>query len=379
MQTGNYKVGGSIPCSIYRGGTSKGIVFKESDLPVDFKIREEVLLEIMGSPDSKQIDGLGGATNQTSKIVIINESNHPNVDLEYTIGQVILDKPKIDWSGNCGNLSSVVGLFAIDEKMILPDEPITTMKLLNTNTNKLINYHIGVKNDSPLIRGNYKVPGVPKMGSKIELEFINPEGSVTNKLLPTGNEKDVIELEEGSKITVSIVDAGNPTVFLNASNLSLKGSEMPEEIENNKKIITRLQEIRGKVAQLLGFVSDWKKAPQLSPSLPKIGFIGNPTDYISYDNKLIDSNEIDFVARLVSSNKIHKSYMVTGAISTAVAAKIEGTIVNDYVKSKTSNTVNIGHPYGIMDVIVNKDKFGRYSVVIGRTARRLMKGEAYLG
>lgn len=217
-----YREAFTIPCSIIRGGTSKGIYFLENSLPAPGPMRDKVILAAFGSPDQRQIDGLGGANSLTSKVCIIGPSNREDADVDYTFGQVSVDKAIVDWKGNCGNLSSGVGIFAINNNLLKPVEPETTVRIYNTNTDKIIHVTYPVRDGRALSNGDYRIPGVPGTGARLIVKFFEPSGSITGKLLPTGNVKDIIEVSGHGRFTVSIVDAGNPVVFLKPNEIGLK-------------------------------------------------------------------------------------------------------------------------------------------------------------
>jgi len=375
-----YKEAFTLPCSIIRGGTSKGIYFLESVIPKDPELRDKAILSAFGSPDIRQIDGLGGANSLTSKVCIIGPSNRDDADVDYTFGQVILDKAKIDWRGNCGNLTSGVGVFAIAQNLLKPVEPHTTVRIYNTNTDKIILVTYPVKDGIVLSEGDFSIPGVPGKGAKLKVDFIEPSGSITGKLLPTGNPKDRIDLGEKGIFEVSIVDAGNPVVFLRAEDLGLKGTELPTEVEGMSQKLALIEEIRSVVAEIIGLVTDRKLATSISPAYPKIGFVTTPKDYINPEGIHIKADEVDLTARLASMQKMHRAYMITGAVCTGAASKIEGTIVNDVIsqRAKKSDTLIIGQPYGPMEVTIEIEDGNIIKEGVFRTARKILDGNVYI-
>lgn len=372
-------------CAIVRGGTSKGVFFADNDLPEDKKTREKVILAAFGSPDIRQIDGLGGASSQASKVMIISPSRRNDADVESTFGQVSIATPLIDWGGNCGNLTAGIGPFAIEQGMVKAEEPSTVVRIYNTNTKKLIIATVPVKNGRPLQHGDYAIPGVPGTGPRISMEFVDPAGSFSGKLLPTGNTKDVIILDDKRKFTVSIVDAANPVIFVNAEELNLKGTELPLELEARKDVMDTLEKIRSVIAEMMGMVKDRNLATKQSPGLPKIGVVSAPKEYTTTGGDKINKEAIDVLGRLLSMQTAHRSYMATGAICTASAAMVKGTLVNEYLpreRKKNSDIIKIAHPYGLMDIGVKwEEKDGRtliISATVGRTARRIMEGWVYI-
>ena len=375
-----YRESFSLPCSIIRGGTSKGVYFLESLLPPEGEQRDKILLAVFGSPDLRQIDGLGGANSLTSKVCIIGAPSVENADVDYTFGQVSVDKAIIDWRGNCGNLTAGVGIFAIEQGLLKVTEPQTTVRIYNTNSKKIIHATYRVKDGKVLSDGDNRIPGGPGTGAKIKIDFFHPSGSITGKLLPTGNPKDVIDLGEKGKFNVSIVDAGNPVVYLVASEIGLKGTELPTEVEGMPEVLRLIEEIRSVAAEMIGIVSDRSLATAKSPAYPKIGFVSAPQDYTNPEGLPISAEDVDLVARLASMQKMHRAYMITGAVSTGAAANISGTVVHDIIsaRAKSSNTLIIGNPYGPMEVTVDiKDgeieKEGVY-----RTARKILDGQVYI-
>ena len=379
----------SIPCHIIRGGTSKGIFFKENEIPAPGPQRDAFILRAFGSPDARQIDGLGGANSLTSKVAIVGVSDRPDADVDYTFGQVSFAAPVIDWKGNCGNISSAVGLYAVDMNMVKPVEPFTTVRIYNTNTDKIIRATVPVKGGKTVTSGDYIISGVPGSGAKITLDFIKPSGSVTKKLLPTGNAEDIVDLGEKGVFHVSMVDAGNPVVFLKASELGLKGTELPTEVEAMPDKLALIEEIRSIMAERVGIVADRREATKTSPAIPKIGFVSPAQDFVNPDGVTIPKESMDLVARLCSMQKMHRAYMVTGGVCTGAASKIEGTVVWQMLsqQARQKDVLNIGHPYGIMDVDIHLEhpaSQGGYdenyieSVGVGRTARTILEGRVYV-
>ena len=370
----------TLPCSIIRGGTSKGIYFLESVLPPAGEERDRLLLTVFGSPDMRQIDGLGGANSLTSKVCIIGPSLRDDADVDYTFGQVSVDKPIIDWRGNCGNLTAGVGVFAIEQNLLKVTEPETVVRIYNTNSKKIIHARYAVKDGKVLSDGDYAIPGVPGTGYKIKEEFFSPAGSITGKLLPTGNTKDVIDLGPEGKYTVSIVDAGNPVVYLIPEEIGLKGTELPTEVEGMPETLKLIEKIRSIAAEMIGIVSDRAEATSKSPAYPKIGFVSAPADFVNPEGKLIHAEDIDLTARLCSMQKMHRAYMITGAVSTGAAANIPGTVVHDVIseRARNSETLIIGQPYGPMEVTVNMKGEEVDKVGVFRTARKILDGQVYI-
>lgn len=364
-----------------RGGSSKAVFFMEKDIPSDPESRDRVILAAFGSPDpnARQIDGMGGAVSTTSKVAIISPSKVPGTDVNYNFGQVSVTAPLIDYKGNCGNISSAVGPFAIDEGLVSAQEPMTTVRIWQENTRKVIIAEVPVKGKKHQVEGNYSIDGVPGSGAKVTLRFLEPGGSVTGKLLPTGNVRDTVETRQYGTFTVSIVDAANPVVFLKASELGLEGTEI-DEIDSNPEILRKLQVIRSYVAVMIGLAETPEEAVEYSPAIPKIAFVCEAKKYKAVTGRLITVADIDLVARIMSMGKLHRAFALTGAICTAGAAKIEGTVVNQVMDEAglSREEIRIGHPGGILPVkpLIEKREGDFYYVeaIAGRTARRLMEG-----
>jgi 2-methylaconitate cis-trans-isomerase PrpF len=375
-----------IPCVVMRGGTSRALFFHDKDLPSDENERDKLILSAFGSPDLRQIDGLGGATTSTSKVAIIKKSSRGDADIDYTFGQVSVDRPFVGKTMNCGNISSAVGPFAIDEGLVDAAEPVTRVRIFNTNTSKIINARVPVKDGMAITEGDFAIDGVPGTGAKIQLEFNNPQGAVSGKLLPTGSPVNTIDID-GETYEYSFVDAANPVVFVHASQFGLKGTESPYEFEARPdcaEISRRIEIIRGNAAIAIGLAKDLEDAAVNSQTLPKAGIYTEPIDYVTPDGKHIGKGDVDIIGRMFSMGRMIQAYMGTGAICTIVAANTPGTLVNKIVTggNGTANTVRIGHPFGIMTVDADLEKTSNGVEVkcglLGRTARRLMDGFVYV-
>jgi len=371
----------SIPCTIMRGGTSKALFFLASDLPADVQQRTNLLLQAFGSPDIRQVDGMGGADPLTSKTAIIRASKMPGVDVEYTFGQVSITEPFVDMEGNCGNISSAVGPFAIDKDLVPAVEPVTSVRIFNTNTKKMIVADVPVREGRVVTHGPYQINGVPGTGAEIKLHFVDPGGAITGKLLPTGNVVDKIKMESGKTVDVSVVDAGNLAGFVRAAQIGLRGDELPAEVESHPDILATLEEIRAKISELLGMCGDWREAYQRYRTNPKIAFVSAPTAFLTLQGQQVPAGSIDLMARVMAMGRVHKAFAITAAIPTAAASKIPGSVVHALCR-KSSSTVRIGHPSGIMSVGITtsgeKENFSLMEVIVGRTARKLMDGRVFL-
>lgn len=369
----------TIECTIFRGGTSKGIFILEENLPKDKTLWEEILLKLMGSPSVRQIDGLGGATSTTSKVAIISREEKEDWDINYTFAQVAIRDAVVTYKGNCGNISSAVGPYAIEKGLVEVRDGETKVRVYNTNTKKIIDEYVKTPNKKVKYEGEFKIPGVEGTGAKIKLAFKNPSGSMTGKLLPTGNKIDILDIPDYKKIEVSIVDSANPLVFVRGRDINLTGKELPDEIDKNKELVELLEKIRGVAAQKLGFIDNYKDSRLKSPSVPKMTIVEESKDYRDVNGDLVNKEDIDIIGRMMSMQLAHKTYALTGALCTVSAALIEGTIVNELAR-KDFNPLNfrIGNPAGVMVVGAKKEKNSNISVVYGyRTARILMDGIGY--
>jgi 2-methylaconitate cis-trans-isomerase PrpF len=365
-----------------RGGTSKGLFFKKDDLPMDEKLSDKIILKAFGSPDlyERQIDGLGGGTSTTSKLAVVEKRLNEINGINYTFGQVDIKTSLIDRKGNCGNLSSAVGPYAIDHGMVDKiEEPYTKVNIFNTNTKKKIVAFVPVKDGQTQYEGTFYISGVSNPGSKIQLDFLEPGGAITGKLLPTGKTKELLQTKSVGEIEVSLVDATNPLVFIKASDVGLVGTELPNDIDENPNILNTLLEIRAAAAVKLNLAKDFDDANQNSPAVPKMCFVSEAKSYRSTEKKDIVEDDIDIVARMLSMGKLHPTFAISGGICLAIAAKIEGTIVNSQLKQFDKDRIVIGHCGGTMEVgaEVTEENVALRGTVF-RTARCLMLGETYI-
>ena len=369
-----------IKATYYRGGTSKGVFFQKKDLPTsDQNKLNELFLKVIGSPDTnqRQLNGMGGGVSSVSKCVIISPSERDDADIDYNFIQIAIDKPIAEWNNNCGNLSGAVGPYAVQEGIIKAKEGENLIRIYQVNTDKIIHSTFQVKDGKPLIEGDYSIAGVHGAGSKVRLDYIEPGGSGTGKLLPTGNVIDEIEIKDYGKIKVSIVDAATPLVYLLAEDIGLKGTETPDELDAKTDKMNLIQKIRRKSAHIIGLSNSENEAPM---NTPRIGIVTSPKDYVSLDKTKISSNDQDITTRMFSMEKTHKAIMGTAGVNIGVAAAIDGTIPNK-VKRKNSDPLELraGNPSGIMTagaIIENKNgKPFAKSAIFFRTFRPLMRGE----
>jgi len=371
-----------VPCVFMRGGTSRGAYLWAGDLPADPEARDQLILAIYGSPDVRQIDGIGGADSLTSKVAIIGPPSRPDVDVDYTFGQVGITTAEIDYKPNCGNMSAGVGPYAIERGLVPAVEPITRVRIYNTNTKKVIVAEVPVHDGHVEVEGDCRIDGVPGTGARILLDFLDSGGGVTGRLLPTGRPQDVLEVD-GRRYTVSLVDAGNPYVFVRAEELGLEGTELADQVNADQALLDHLEAIRGAAAELYGFVAHRAEALARSPNLPKIAFVARPKDYTASTGRHITAQEIDLLGRGLSGQKLHKAFAVTGAICTGAAARIPGTVVNEVCTAPPEQLpVRIGHPAGVFTIEIRVEERGGELVLtraaLERTARRIMDGYVYV-
>lgn len=366
-----------IPLVIMRGGTSKGIYIKANDLPADPKERDDLILRIFGSPDVRQIDGLAGADPLTSKLAIIGPASVPEADVDYTFAQVSIKERVVDYNGNCGNISSGVGPFAIDESLVKAVEPVTRVRIYNTNTKKMLYSEVQVKDGKARVKGDCAIAGVPGTSAPILMDFAATAGAATGSVLPTGNVVDVLETSRGP-IEVSIVDVANPCIFVRAKDVDMKGTETPAEIDGNKDLLAYLEEIRSTCCAKIGMAKSPEDATKNSPAFPMVAFVTQAADYVDFTSgNTIKKEDVDFVSRLMFMQVLHKTYAGTATACTGAAAKIKGTIVNQVIPHIDQiDTIRIGHPAGVIPVVAAVEGTEVKKSALVRTARRLMEGYA---
>lgn len=380
-----------IRCVLMRGGTSKAVFLKESDLPIDEAERNRTILSIFGSPDRRQIDGLGGADPLTSKLAIIGpvrttEPRAAGTHLTYTFGQVEIAHPEIDWLSLCGNISSAVGAFAVYEGYVTPSEPMTQVRVFNTNLSRVLTIEVPVQDGRPLEQGDYSVPGVPGTGAKILIDFSDTAGAATGALLPTGRPVDRLTVPGVGEIDVSLVDIGNAHVFVRASDLGLRGTEGAAALDADHELRARLECIRGAAAERMGMIANAARSREESPATPILGVVSPPASYRDENGGgLVNESEVDLVSRLMFMQQTHKTYAGTSTVCTGVASRLAGTLVHEVTRlqMRQADTVRIGHPAGVIETEtrVEKNGVGEYVVrraTLGRTARRIMEGYVFV-
>jgi 2-methylaconitate isomerase len=367
-----------------RGGTSRCLVFRADDLPPAGAARDRILLAALGSPDpyGRQLNGLGGGISSLSKACIVGAPTSSDADVDYTFAQVDVKSPVVEYDGNCGNCSSAIGPFAIDEGLVRAREGETLVRIHNTNTKKLILAHVPVRDGEAAVDGDFELAGVAGRGARIALDFIEPGGAGTGRLLPTGRPRDVI-----AGVDASCVDATNPLVFVRARDVGLTAAETPQAVDANADVMARLEKIRVEAAMRMGL------AP--SASAPKIAFVAAPTDYVALDGLRHTAGEYDVLARAISMGNCHRAFPLTSAMCLAVAARIEDTVVHEAMnaagphleqathdpsrpRGTRSNNIRLGHASGVLPldaaVKIRDGAAWAERVTVYRTARRLMEG-----
>ena len=378
-----------IPATYMRGGTSKGVFFKLDDLPEAAqqtgRVRDQLLLRVIGSPDpyAKQIDGMGGATSSTSKTVILAKSQQPEHDVDYLFGQVSIDQPFVDWSGNCGNLTAAVGSFAISNGLVdaarIPENGICTVRIWQVNIQKTIIAHVPITQGQVQETGDFELDGVTFPAAEVQIEFLDPadDGEDGGAMFPTGNLVDTLEVPEIGRFQATFINAGIPTIFLNAEDIGYTGSELQDAINGDAKALARFETIRAYGAKQMGLIQDISEAASRQHT-PKIAFVSKPKQYVSSSGKTITEQDTDLLVRALSMGKLHHAMMGTAAVAIGTAAAIPGTLVNLAAGGGAREAVRFGHPSGTLRVgaqaIQEKGQWVVKKAVMSRSARVLMEG-----
>ncbi|MFN6264139.1 2-methylaconitate cis-trans isomerase PrpF [Rheinheimera sp.] len=380
-----------VPATYMRGGTSKGVFFRLCDLPPTAQVagpaRDALLLRVIGSPDpyGKQIDGMGGATSSTSKTVILSPASKPGHDVDYLFGQVAIDKAFVDWSGNCGNLSAAVGSFAIQSGLIdagtLPQNGLATVRIWQVNIQKTIIAHVPMLNGQVQEDGDFELDGVTFPAAEVELEFLDPaadEGEGGGAMFPTGNLVDTLDVPGIGSFRATFINAGIPTIFLDAAELGYQGTELQDAINNDVQALSRFETIRAYGAQQMGLISDISEAAARQHT-PKIAFVSGPATYLSSSGKTVAADAIDLSVRALSMGKLHHAMMGTCAVAIGTAAAIPGTLVNLAAGGGERTAVRFGHPSGTLRVGAAASLVdGQWQVtkaIMSRSARIIMEGK----
>jgi 2-methylaconitate isomerase len=373
----------SIPAVFMRGGTSRAVMFHARDLP-DRAEWDPIFLAAMGSPDpnGRQLNGMGGGISSLSKVCILAPSDRADADIDYTFAQVQIRDPRVDYRSNCGNMSSAVGPFAVDEGIVRPNGDSAVVRIFNTNTRKIIRSTFPLEDGRAATDGDLAIPGVAGTGAPVRLDFLAPGGATTGRLLPTGKPTDRLDVPDIGSIEVSLVDAANACVFVRARDLGLTGRELPEELERDPTLLERLQSIRRQASIAMGIARDDAEARTVA-AVPIIGFVAPPMDAPTLSGEPIATGQVDLTARFLSNGQPHRALPLTASLCTAVAANIAGTLVAEALAPGAGAQVRIGMPSGILTVgaEVEQDTAGQWVAHSGafyRTARRLFDGRIYV-
>ena len=379
-----------IPATYIRGGTSKGVFFRLQDLPASAQVpgvaRDALLLRVIGSPDpyGKQIDGMGGATSSTSKTVILSKSSKPDHDVDYLFGQVAIDKAFVDWSGNCGNLSAAVGSFAISAGLVdasrIPQNGVAVVRIWQANISKTIIAHVPITDGAVQETGDFQLDGVTFPAAEVQLEFMDPsadEEGGGGSMFPTGNLVDDLEVPGVGTLRATMINAGIPTIFVNAEAIGYTGTELQDAINSDAKALARFETIRAYGALRMGLIKNIDEAANRQHT-PKVAFVAKPADYVSSAGERVAAADIDLLVRAMSMGKLHHAMMGTAAVAIGTAAAIPGTLVNLAAGGQPRNAVRFGHPSGTLRVGAEATQVnGEWTVtkaIMSRSARVLMEG-----
>jgi len=383
-----------IPAVYMRGGTSKGVFFLRDSLPTDPGLRDSILLRVIGSPDAhgKHTDGMGGGTSSTSKVVLVSPSTREDCDVDYLFGQVSIGKPVIDWSGNCGNLTSAVGPFAITQGLVkVPADGNATVRIWQANIKEKIDAHVPMANGEVVEGGNFNLDGVAFPAAEIRLDFLDPdpadgEEGRRGSIFPTGSVRSNLNVPGLGDLDVTMICAGNPTIFIDASQLGLRGNEMQSDVNTDSALLDRCETIRAHAAVCMGLAKSPEEATSIRPHTPKLAFVAKPAAYVASDGRSVSMTDMDLNARIISMGKLHHAMTGTGAIAIAVAAALPGTLVNSLLDCTQRDEqccvvvteVRFGHPSGVTTVRAEaKQREGEWVVTkasMSSSARRLMEG-----
>lgn len=372
----------ALPAVFMRGGTSRAIMFHKRDLP-ERDGWDPIFLAAMGSPDpnGRQLNGMGGGISSLSKICVLSPSERADADIDYTFAQVQIREAAVGYRSNCGNMSSAVGPFAVDERLIRPNGDTAVVRIYNTNTGKIIRSTFGMEDGHAAVDGSLTIPGVAGSGAPIRLDFLNPGGALTGALLPTGRPAERLNVEGVGSVEVSIVDAANACVFVHAESLGLTGAELPDTLDANAAVLDRLQRIRRAAAVVMGVARDDAEAGQNVGS-PSIGFVAPAMQAPTLSGTAIRPEDVDLTVRFISNGQPHRALPVTASLCTAVAARIEGTLPYQVLRTHRPGTVRLGMPSGILTVDADVTRTGSswtaHSGTFYRTARRLFDGRVYI-
>lgn len=376
-----------VRATYMRGGSSKGVFFEAGDLPADAARRDALLMRVIGSPDpyGKQTDGMGAATSSTSKVVLVSRSTRAGCDVDYLFGQVDIEQPRIDWTGNCGNLSTAVGPFAIARGLVdAPADGVAVVRIWQANIGKVIVAHVPMAGGTVQELGDFELDGVAFPAAQVRLDFLAPGGdgsSAEESLLPTGRVADVLSVEGVGRFDVTYINAGNPTIFLRAGDLGLTGKELQPEVNGDAALLARIEAVRAAGAVAMGLAASAAQATASRPGTPKLAWVAPPADYVASSGKAVPAQALDLLVRIVSMGKLHHAITGTGAVAVGAAAAVEGSIVAQALRPGVAagQDVRMGHTSGALAVGAMAEHTRERGWVISqvslsRSARRLMEG-----
>lgn len=372
-----------IPAVFMRGGTSKGVFFKASDLPPSREERDVIFLKALGSPDRyhRQLNGMGGGLSSVSKAVVVEPSGRDDADVDYTFVQIAVDQPITDYRLACGNLSSAVGPFAVDEGLVSVEDGAVTVRVYSTNTNQIYHAHFHVEDGEALETGDYEMSGVDGRGARVQLDYLDPGGAITGAFLPTGHAVDVLELKSGQSIEASLIDATNPVVFIAAGAIGLSGTEAPETLEADTNLMGRLDDIRRAAGVIMGLAKQPEDVPLGNP---KISILSAPSDYVTIGGEAIKAEDYDVAVRGISMERVHRALPGTGGMCLAAAAQVSGSLPHRLARCRdTGHDLRIATPSGVMTIAAtaHQNTEGTWiadKITVYRTQRRLMEGNIVL-
>ena len=365
-----------LPAAFMRGGTSNALVFHARDLPADREEWSALFCAAMGSPDpnGRQLDGMGGGISSLSKVCVIGPPTRPDADIDYTFFQIAVDRPEADSSANCGNMSSAMGPFAVDEGLVAAADGEAVVRIHNTNTARIIHARFPVRDSRAVVAGDFSLPGVAGTGAPVRLDFLEPGGASTGRLLPTGRPVDRLDVRGIGPLDVSIVDAANLCCFVRAADLGLTGVEMPAALDGDAETLARLEAVRCAAGTAAGL-------DPVPTGIPKVGMVAPPAAFESLSGECLDASDMDFAARMISVGRPHRAVPLTAALCLGVAACMEGTLVREASRASGASDIGIGHPSGVALVAAEVSGGGAEAhaerAVVYRTARRLMDGFVY--
>jgi 2-methylaconitate cis-trans-isomerase PrpF len=374
-----------IPAAFMRGGTSNAIVFNVKDLPRDRALWDEIFLAAIGSPDpyGRQLDGMGGGISSLSKVCVVGPSSRPDADIDYTFAQVQVKEAKVDYTANCGNMSSAVGPFAVDEGIVQVSGPEALVRVHNTNTKKIIYSRFALDGGESAVDGDLSIPGVPGTGSPVRLEFRDPGGATTGKLLPTDNVADVLDVPGVGRIRVSMVDAANACIFVKAADLGLAGMEMPDTLDNAHDVLQKLGAIRIAASVAMGIANNAEEAAA-KKAVPFVGFVSGPQAATLLTGENIAAEVVDLTGRMLSNGQPHRALPLTASLCMAVAARLRGSVVFEATRptDDPESPIRIAMPSGVLTVAASvKQAHGGWHAEQGafyRTQRRMFDGYVYI-